>query len=278
MAASFQLFAPDSEFLTTDTRATRWAIPYHHACLNGRVDVLLNRNRVNVTGARVLDLASHIGTFSYAALQMDAASVHGVDTEADTIRRAETLFARHEVPTERFRFEVRDAFDLLETCGVDAYDTIFCFGMLYYTAEPYRLLTLMKRAARRTILLDTFTAAYAALQGKDALSIHPHVTDEVLNLPILFTTLTQAEKKDYTLPESFLHKDRNLSLTTFPSIPLLETWFQSLNLKATAMDWSAYIERPCHWKELWTPEQKKASHWADVYSAGVRAAYRLDVA
>ncbi|MCF8719823.1 class I SAM-dependent methyltransferase [Nitrospina gracilis] len=274
----FELFTPDSEFLTTDTRAARWAIPYNHACLNARADVLLNRNRDTLAGARVLDLASHIGTFSYAALQMNAAFVHGVDTEADTIRRAEALFANHSVPPEQFRFEVRDAFELLESCGEGVYDTIFCFGMLYYTAEPYRLLTLMKRAARRCILLDTFTAAYAALQGKDALGIHPHVTDEVLNLPILFTTLTQSEKKDYTLPESFAHKDRNLSLTTFPSIPLLETWFASLGLRAVAMDWSAYIEKPCHWKELWTPQQKKASHWADVYSAGVRVAYRLDVA
>ena len=36
--------------------------------------------------------------------------------------------------------------------------------------EPYRLLQLVQRAAKECILLDTFTAAYAALQGKDALS------------------------------------------------------------------------------------------------------------
>ncbi|WP_282010392.1 class I SAM-dependent methyltransferase [Nitrospina watsonii] len=272
------LFAPDSEFLTTDTRATRWAIPYHYECLNARVEVLIDRNRDAITEGRILDVASHIGTFSYAALQRGAAFVHGVDTEADTIRRAHNLFANHNVAEIRYQFEARDVFELLEACGDNAFDTIFCFGMLYYTAEPYRLLALMQRAARRCIVLDTFTAAYAALQGKDALTIHPHVTDDTLELPILFTTLTQSAKKDYTLPESFPHKDRNLSLTTFPSRTLLEIWFQSLGLQATALDWSAYIEKPCHWRDLWTPEQKKVSHWADVYAAGVRVAYRLDVA
>lgn len=278
MNDSKPLFAPDSEFLTTDTRAGRWAIPYNHACLNARVDTLLARNRDALAGKRVLDIASHIGTFSYAALEMGAAFVHGVDSEADTIRRAHDLFARHNVPADRYRFETRDVFELLETCGEDAYDTVFCFGMLYYTAEPYRLLKLMKRAARDCILLDTFTAAYAALQGKDALAIHPHVTDAMLELPITLTTMTQSEKKDYTLPESFAHKDKNLSLTTFPSKALLEIWFQSLNLGFRELDWSDYIERPCHWRELWTPEQKKNSHWADVYAAGVRVAYRLDAA
>ncbi|NIQ01118.1 MAG: SAM-dependent methyltransferase, partial [Nitrospinaceae bacterium] len=38
-------------------------------------------------GKRVLDLGSHIGTFSYAARQLGARLVHGVDTEPRTVER-----------------------------------------------------------------------------------------------------------------------------------------------------------------------------------------------
>ena len=135
-------------------------------------------------------------------------------------------------------------FELLEATPPRHFDTIFCFGMLYYTAEPYRLLQLVQRAAKECILLDTFTATYAALQGKDALAIGPHITDTMLGLPLTLTTLTQSEKKDYRLPDSFVYNDKDLSLTTFPTRPLLEIWFQSLDMKYDLVDWKDYIPKP----------------------------------
>jgi len=270
------LFAEDSEFLKADTRGTRWAIPYNHECLNARTEVLLKRNVDCIRGKRILDMASHIGTLSWAALQLGATHVHGVDTEAQAIETAHNLFAQHHVPEDHFRFEVRDVYELLESTPPGHYDTAFCFGLLYYTAEPYRLLKLIQRATKECILLDTFTAAYAALQGKDALTIGPHITDKLLELPLTLTTLTQSEKKNYSLPDSFEYNDKMLSQTTFPSRAQMEIWFQSLGLKYDLMDWKDYFEKPCHWRDLMTPEQKKASHWADVYSSNVRVAYRLN--
>lgn len=276
MAKADPLFTEDSEFLKADTRGTRWAIPYSHECLNARTEVLLNRNADCIQGKRILDIASHIGTLSWAALQFGAEHVHGVDTEQQVVDTAHELFTAHNVSTEKYAFEIRDVFELLESTPPNHYDTVFCFGMLYYTAEPYRLLKLMQRAAKECILLDTFTAAYAALQGKDALTIGPHITDAILELPLTLTTLTQSEKKDYSLPDSFEYNDKMLSQTTFPSRAQLEIWFQSLGLSFDLMDWADYIQRPCHWRDLMTPAQKKASHWADVYSSGVRVAYRLE--
>ncbi len=269
------LFSEDSEFLKADTRGTRWAIPYNHDCLNARVEMLLRRNVDCIQGKRILDLASHIGTLSWAALQLGAGHVHGVDTEADLIEKAQQLFKQSGVSGDKYKFEAGDGFEVLESVSPGHYDTVFCFGLLYYTAEPYRLLKLMRRAAKECLLLDTFTAAYAALQGKDALSIGPHVTDELLQLPLTLTTLTQSAKKDYSLPDSFEYNDKMLSQTTFPSKSQLEIWFQSIGMDFKLMDWSGYIQKPVHWRDLMTPDQKKASHWADVYSSGVRVAYRL---
>ena len=51
---------PNSPFLTTDTRTKRWAIPYHPECVNGRIDVLLERNSNALAGKSVVDVGSHI--------------------------------------------------------------------------------------------------------------------------------------------------------------------------------------------------------------------------
>lgn len=267
-------FPEDSPFLKEDSRGKRWAIPYHYECLNGRVDTLLARHADVIQDCQVLDLASHMGTLSYAALQLGARQVHGVDTEEAMIRKGENLFNQMEVRPDTYRFEVKDVFEFLEACEPDSFDTVLCFGLLYYVMEPFRLLKLMERVARKCILLDTFTARYAALQGKDAQQ-YQHLKDETFETPILLTSLTQSAKKDYRLPNSFPYKGKELALTTFPSRALLEIWFQVLGLDFRFLEWDDYIQKPCHWRDLWTPKQKQASHWADVYASQVRVSYRL---
>ena len=170
---------------------------------------------------------------------------------------------------------VGNALEYLENVEEGNFDTVLCLGVLYYTTEPYRLLNLMLRAAKETVILDTFTAAYAAIQGKDAPQVYGNVTEETLKLPILLTALTQPKKKDYTLPHSFDYRSKDLSLITLPSIELLEIWFQSLNTQFTKLDWSTYKTRPCTYHDLLTPEQKKSSHWADAYTSGIRVSYLL---
>jgi len=265
----------DSPFLTTDTRAKRWAIPYHPECVNGRIDILLDSNRSTLVGKSVLDIGSHIGTFAWAALQLGAKFVHGIDIEKRTIERCKILFQGEGVDKINYKFEVGDVFEFLEGIKENAFDTVFCFGVLYYMTEPYHLLKLMARAAKETILIDTFTGAYSAVQGKDAPTTHPYLTNEVLNLPMMMVTPTQAEKKDYRLSESFNRKGRNLSLTTLPTHTLMELWFESLGLVWEQLDWSKYITRSCSFKDLLTPEQKLTSHWADIYSSGIRVSYKV---
>jgi hypothetical protein len=271
------IFQEDSIFRKADTRGSRWAIPYNLECLNARVENLLGNHLDSIKGKRVLDMASHIGTFSYAALQMGAEFIQGVDTEKRTVEKCMELFNTQKLDGEKYKFEVRDAFDLLENAPENSWDTIFCFGMLYYTTEPLRLLKLMRKAARDCILLDTFTAAYAAIQGKDALGIYPLMNDDTLKLPMMITSRTQADKKDYQLPQSFEQNGKQLSLTTFPTQSLLEIWFESLNMSYQLLDWSSYATRECSWEDLNTPDQKKSSHWADVYSSRVRVSYRLNI-
>ena len=269
------VIAKDSPFLTTETRQTRWAIPYSFACLNARIDNLLTRNLDCFKGKRILDIGSHMGTFAYSALEMGAEFVQGIDTEEKTIERGQKLFQQLKVPESRYNLKVDDAFRYLENLEEGSFDTVLCLGTLYYMVEPYRLLKLMQKVAKETVLLDTFTAAYAAVQGKDASQVYRSVTEENLKLPMLLSALTQPEKKDYRLPHSFPHRDKDLSLITLPTSALLEIWFQSLGMQFTKIDWQEYQTRPCTYHDLVTPEQKKSSHWADVYASGVRVSYLL---
>ncbi|MFQ5445060.1 MAG: class I SAM-dependent methyltransferase [Nitrospinales bacterium] len=267
----------ESLFITTDTRKDRWAVPYNFDCLNARINTLMTNHGDAIQGKEILDIASHMGTFSFAALQLGAGCVHGVDAEAKMVEKCLGLFEYYHVRKTQYAFETGDVFQFLENIPEKSFDTVLCFGMLYYTTEPYRLLRLMRRAARDTILLDTFTAAYAAIHGKDALMIHPNIKDETMNLPLMLVTQTQTDKKDYRLPQSFRSGQKNLSLTSFPTGALLELWFKSLGMGYQRLDWSPYITRPCHWRNLYSPQQKRDSHWADIYASGVRVAYRLSV-
>ena len=184
------VIAKDSPFLTTETRQTRWAIPYSFACLNARIDSLLTRNLDCFKGKRILDIGSHMGTFAYSALEMGAEFVQGIDTEEKTIERGQKLFQQLKVPESRYNLKVDDAFRYLENLEEGSFDTVLCLGTLYYMVEPYRLLKLMQKVAKEAVLLDTFTAAYAAVQGKDASQVYRSVTEENLKLPMLLSALT----------------------------------------------------------------------------------------
>jgi len=278
MAETKIFFPADSPFLQQDPRRERWAIPYNFECLNARVENLLWRHRDAVAGKQVLDVACHMGTFSYAALQIGAAGVQGVDVEEARLKQGRALFAQLRVPKDRYSLEAGEVSEFLQTLGDNSCDTIFCFGMLYYLAEPFGLLRQMRRVARETVLLDTFTTAYCALQGKEAPEILARIPDDtLLELPLMMTTATQARKKSYRLPHSFHGENSELSLMTFPSAALLERWFEALDMKYRRLDWSPYIGRPVHWRDLTGPRQKKESHWADLYACGVRLSYRLSL-
>jgi SAM-dependent methyltransferase len=271
------LFPEDSPFLRADTRQTRWAIPYHRECLNARTEVLLAENKAALAGKSVLDIGSHIGTFAYSALQLGAEKVHGIDTETETTTKCIGLFEETKVDPARYQFETRDAIEYLESVEENSFDTALCLGVLYYVAEPLTLLRLLKRATRETILLDTFTASYAAVQGKEAPNIADSITDSTFEIPMALYALTRARKKDYELQNTFQHRGKPLSLTTYPTQALLELWFESLDFQYRKMDWSRYIQQTRHYRDFISPDQKRASHWADIYASNIRVAYHLKI-
>ena len=269
-------FPHESPFLSRDRRGERWAIPYHFECLNGRIENLLWNQREAIEGQNILDIGSHMGTFAYAALEMGAKHVHCIDTDDQLIAQGKELFELHGAEKSRYCFETAEAGGFMKQLNEGAYDTILCFGLLYYCPDPLGLIRKMVRVVKQNILIDTFTASYAAVQGKYSLFIRNNIEEKTFNLPLMLTVPTQSRKNDYQLPDSFTKKGKTLNLSNYPTVKLLETWFEALKVSWQPLDWTPYFQGIKNWRELITQEQKKKSHWADVYSSGLRASFKLE--
>ena len=268
--------AEKSMFLTKDTRGSRWAVPYHHNAVNKRAEILIGENIDLIKEKRILDLGCHFGTFSYIALQAGAKFVMGVENSTMLIKQAKEMFLSLSIPTDEYDFIAQDVIQYLENLPENSFDIILCLGLLYYIPDNYHFLKLLKKVAARGIILDTFTAYYSLVQGKDAVAANSVIKEDIFQLPIMMHSLTQADKKYYSLPESFKGQNRKLSFLTCPTIPLLELYFFSLGLKFKKLDWSYYLENPQKkWQELVSSQGKTESHWTDIYSTDIRVSYLL---
>ncbi|HAR63885.1 MAG: SAM-dependent methyltransferase [Candidatus Margulisiibacteriota bacterium] len=272
-----ETFPHDSQFLTNDSRKTRWAVPYNHECLNSRVENIIIRNKHIIEGKRILDLGCHFGTFSYAVLTHGANYVYGIDSEEKLISEALQFFKAGKIDTNRYRFQQGDIISILEKMTPGEFDTILCLGIFYYVNDPLYLLRLMKKVAKN-IIIDTFTAYYAAVVSKDGTEIAQYTLPETFNLPIVVYPMTQAQKKDYTLKHTFRKKDRNkpLSLLTLPTLKAMENFLNLCNLQYRVLPWDAYVVNNYQWQDFINPGVKKSSHWADIYHSKIRVSYLIE--
>ena len=142
------------------------------------------------------------------ALMLGASFIQGIDTEEKMILLGRKIFQEMSIAREKYSMAVSDAFHFLENVEEGTFETVLCLGMLYYTPEPYRLLKLMLRAAKESLVLDTFTAGYAAVQGKDAPQVSANINEKTLELPIMFAALTNTDKDTrFVLSIGFVLKD-----------------------------------------------------------------------
>jgi 23S rRNA G2069 N7-methylase RlmK/C1962 C5-methylase RlmI len=75
--------------------------------------MIIDQNRALYHGARVLDLASHDGRWSFSALKAGAQFVKGVEARAELVRRAHENFAYYGVPSSCYHFVCEDAVKFL---------------------------------------------------------------------------------------------------------------------------------------------------------------------
>jgi hypothetical protein len=141
-------FDEHPEFLeTSSTAATVMRLNLRHAAI-------IEENRKVLRGARVLDIASHDGRWSFAALQAGAASVTGVEGREYLVAHANETFAAKGVDPSRYNFIAGDAHDVL-TEGVGQYDVVMCLGFLYHTLRYVELFSGIRATGARYVIIDT---------------------------------------------------------------------------------------------------------------------------
>lgn len=122
--------------------------------MNARYEALFASNRDIFDGARVLDLASHDGRYSFAALKTGAAHVTGVEVRQSLIDKAEETFAFYGQPADTYRFVRGDVFDVLGREDFEI-DVVLCLGFLYHTYRHTELLYRLHNLTPTHLILDT---------------------------------------------------------------------------------------------------------------------------
>jgi SAM-dependent methyltransferase len=121
---------------------------------NERFEAMFAGNRDILEGARVLDLASHDGRFSFAALKSGAAHVTGVEVRQSLIDQAQEVFAFYGQDPETYRFVCGDVFDVLARESFDV-DVVLCLGYLYHTYRHTELMYRLHQLEPKHLILDT---------------------------------------------------------------------------------------------------------------------------
>jgi hypothetical protein len=167
------------------------------ARLNLRYEAIVAENRDIFAGASVLDLASHDGRWSLAALATGARSVTGIEARPELVRGATKNLSEYGYGADRARFITGDVHQVLNTQEFDV-DVVLCLGFLYHTLRYNELLNGIRRTNARHLIIDTFSpymmapvpnvnviTEYADQEGRAATDAYTHGPAVLVGLPNL---------------------------------------------------------------------------------------------
>ncbi len=188
--------------------------------MNERYEAMIASNQDILRGARVLDLASHDGRYSFAALKAGAAHVTGVEARQNLVDRAEEAFAHYQQDPQTYRFVCGDIFEVLQREQFEV-DVVLCFGYLYHTYRHTELMYLIHQMRPRHLVIDTM------------------VTRDTQ------PTLTVIREQDVEDARSAARDPYSVGkvLVLRPSVPALKMLVRAYGFEFESMyDWKAHLE------------------------------------
>jgi trehalose 2-sulfotransferase len=126
--------------------------------LRRRYCAIIAQNRPLFQGARVLDLVSAKGFWSFAALESGAAYVAAVERSRKPVLAGVKAFADYGIKPESFRFIRSGLFAALESFDPEAFDVILCKGSFDQAHFP-QLFEHLSRLRPKHVILDTMIAS-----------------------------------------------------------------------------------------------------------------------
>ena len=123
--------------------------------LNQRHRAIIGWSESLIKGKRVLDIASHDGRWSFAALKAGAAFVTGLEARDHLVQGAKDNLREYDISEDNFRFVKGDAFAAIDQIEPGSIDTAFCLGFFYHITDHMLLLSKIARLKPKNIILDT---------------------------------------------------------------------------------------------------------------------------
>jgi hypothetical protein len=197
---------------TSETSASRWR-------LNLRHEAIFTENRDLFDGASVLDIASHDGRWSLAALEAGAAHVVGVEARPELIEHAARNLTECGIDAARWRFVQGDVFEVLKSQQIKV-DVVLCLGFFYHTLRHTELLAGMRQTGASSLVIDT----------------EIHRSDE----PVMWIGQEHVERQGNAVADELSFGD--IVLTGRPSVPSLERLARGHGFELERLsDWAALL-------------------------------------
>jgi len=123
--------------------------------LNQRYAACIAANEKIIRGKRILDLTSHDGRFSFAALALGASHVLGIEARERLVADSVAAMREYGAKEDSYRFILGDVFAELDRIPPGSVDTVFCFGFFYHTIRHVTLLAKIARLQPAHVIIDT---------------------------------------------------------------------------------------------------------------------------
>lgn len=123
--------------------------------LNIRFHPLIGNNLDILKDATVLDIASHDGRWSFAALKNGAKKVYGIEGKKELVESSIANMKKYGIAEERYHFVAGDIFEEIKKIPINEIDVVFCLGIFYHISSHMELLREIKKLNPKYLILDT---------------------------------------------------------------------------------------------------------------------------
>lgn len=123
--------------------------------LNDRFRAIVEDNDDILRGSRLLDIASHDGRWSFAALHAGAKHVTGIEIRPYLVENSRANMRAGGIDETRFDFICGDALEEIARLSPGQFDVVMCLGYLYHTVHLPQLILQIGRLKPAHVILDT---------------------------------------------------------------------------------------------------------------------------
>ena len=123
--------------------------------LNRRYNALIESNEKLIKNSVVLDLGSHDGRWSFAALKNQASRIIGIEGRKHLVENSFKNMKKYGIPSEKYSFIYGNIFQELDKIKPSSIDVVFCFGVFYHIMNHMLLISKIKKLNPKYLILDT---------------------------------------------------------------------------------------------------------------------------